>query len=468
MPLAKTLFNRMRLFIIDCSLYSHHLFLQISSMNAHASSEYSVDRLERQPRVHVAQFRSSVEVTEYLPTNSPILVSEPEQSQITRFETWIRVSHPNGILRTARYSHFSGGNLPRTSEARVHWKPKLSETGSYHRALPSNHVSRQISHDVKQKTRRRLGWKMMIVNTFMGLLFWKLATLFQAPAPRVVRSLPSQQLIFNESSVAMMNLPELKASNASQVVYCIPTSVKWNPSLSSAVSLYVPIVSGKPLEIEAPSAARLSSAVSLYVEAKPHAATVASSQLSAILIASPVSGVICYLERLRVSKQLALSKGLAIRENRGWRKYCMMDCCLRSRQWSIVWETVMLEPRLQRLLANVEFGRRLWRVAWVLVGPDVLRFVEFKFGRRMWRIAWVLVVLVVVLVVVMGLGVLRFVEFKFGRRVWRIAWDAVVAGLGVLRFVEFEFGRRVWRIAWGEGAVNKVRTSVRFGAWFVF
>jgi hypothetical protein len=212
-------------------------------MNAHASSEYSVDRLERQPRVRVAQFRSSVEVLEYLPTDPPILVGEPEQSQITPFETWKRVSHPNGILRTARYSHFSGGNLPRTSAAQVHWNPKLSETVSYHRSLPSIHVSRQVSHDEKLKTQRKLWWKTMIVNTLMGIFFWQAATLSQAPAPRVVRSLPSQQLIYNETSSTIIQLPELIATNASRVVYCIRVSVKLNPSLSSAVSLYAPIVS---------------------------------------------------------------------------------------------------------------------------------------------------------------------------------------------------------------------------------
>jgi hypothetical protein len=100
----------------------------------------------------------------------------------------------------------------------------------------------------------------------------------------------------------------------------------------------------------------------------------------------------------------------------------------------------------------------------VLVGPGVLRFVEFKFGRRLWRIAWDAVVVVV------GPGVLRFVEFKFDRRVWRIPWDAVVVGPGALRLVEFEFGRQVWRNAGAKFlcAASKVSTSVRFGAWFVF
>jgi hypothetical protein len=500
--------NTVQLYASTLSLIAHYisiLLIQISSMNAHASSEYSFDRLERQPRVRVAQFRSSVETTEYFPTDPSILVGESEQSQITRFEswkrvshpngilrtaryshfsggnsprtsaarvhwkpvevnefqttdppilvsepaeqiarfeTWKRVSHPNGILRTARYSHFSGGNVPRTSAAQVHWKPKLSETVSYHRSLTSIHVSRQVSHDAKQKTHRKLWWKTMIVNTFMCVFFWKAATLCQAPAPRVVRSLPSQQLIFNETSSTIIQLPELIASNVSRVVYCIRASVKLNPSLSSAVSLYAPIVSKKPLRIEASSAARLSSAVSLYVEAK-----VASSQLSVILTASPVTGVYCHLERLWVSKQFTQSKGLVQLKKRRWQKDRQVDCCLLWRQWRIAWEAVMVEPRVQRLEVDVEFSRRMWRIAWVavvVVDPGVLILVDVEFGRRMWRIAWVSVVVV-------GPGVLRFVEFNHGRRVWRIPWEAVlVVGPGALRLVEFEFGRRVWRIAWGD------------------
>jgi hypothetical protein len=450
--------------------------IHISRPDRHskARARFEKSRSQCHPRVRVAQFRSSVETIEYLPTDPPILVGEPEQSQITRFETWKRVSHPNGILRTARYSHFSGGNVPRTrtSAAQVHWKPKLSETVSYHRSLPSIHVSRQVSHDAKQKTQRKLWWKMMIVNTFMFVFFWKAATLARVPAPQVVRSLPPRQLIFNESSVAMMHLPELIASNASRVVYCIPASVKLNPSLSLAVSLYAPTVPEKPLRIEAPSAASLGSAVSLYVDAKPQAAMVASSQLSVILTASPVSGVYCHLERLWVSKQLALSKGVVQRKKVRWQIHRQVNCCLCWCQWRIAWEAVMVEPRVQRLVVDVEFGRRMWRIAWaavvvvdpgvlilvdlefgrrmwriawiqVVVGPGVLRFVKFKFGRRLWRIAWV--------AVVVGPDALRLVEVEFGRRVWRIPWDAVVVmGPGALRLVEFEFGRRVWRIAWGE------------------
>jgi hypothetical protein len=559
-------------------------------MNAHASSEYSVDRLERQPRVRVAQFRSSVEMTEYLPTDPPILVGEPEQSQITRFETWKRVSHPNSILRTARYSHFSGGNLPRTSEARghwkpvevnkfqttdppilvgepepsqitrfetwkrvshpngilrtaryshfsggnlprtsaarvhwkpklsetvsyhralpfihvsrldrhneararfersssqsqprmrvaqfrsngilrtaryshfsggnasrtsaarVHWKPTLSETVSYHRSLPSIHVSRQIDHDAKQKTQRRLWWKTMIVNTFMCLFFWKAATVFQVPAPQVVRSLPSQQLIFNKTSVAIIHLPELIASNASQVVYCFPASVNLYPILSSAVSIYVPIVSGKSLRLrtEAPTAVILSSAVSLYVEAKLQVGVVISSQLSLLSIPTPISAVYSHLERLRVLKRLALSKGVLLHEKRMWQEDRHVNCCSHLRAWRIVWEEVMVETHVQ-ILVDVGFGHRMWRIAWVavvVVGPGVLILMDVVFGRRVWRIAWVRVVGLVV-----GPGVLRFVEFNHGRRVRRIAWEVLAVGPGALRLEEFEFGRRVWRIAWSE------------------
>jgi hypothetical protein len=143
-------------------------------MNAHASSEYSVDRLERQPRVRVAQFRSSVEMTEYLPTDPPILVGEPEQSQITRFETWKCVSHPNGILRTARYSHFSGGNLPRTSEARGHWKPV--EVNKFQTTDPPIFVSEpEPSQITRFETWKRVSHPNGILRTarYKSLFWWQ-------------------------------------------------------------------------------------------------------------------------------------------------------------------------------------------------------------------------------------------------------------------------------------------------------